>query len=69
MSTGRDTSLDRQMYMNYLVSRARAATVALQSRYTNKSLDSAYRDHWKAMIMEELVSLVFSLPPFCFYSA
>jgi hypothetical protein len=63
---GPDTSLDRQMYMNYLVSRARAATAALQSHYTNKSLHSAYRDHWMAKIMEELVSLVFSLPVFLF---
>ena len=67
MSMGPDTSLDRQMYMNYLVSRARAATAALQSHYTNKSLHSAYRDHWMAKIMEELVSLVFSLPVFLFW--
>ena len=59
MSTGPDTSLDHQMYMNYLVSRARAATVALQTSYTNKSLQAAYRDHWMAKIMEELVSLCF----------
>jgi hypothetical protein len=52
-----DANLQAQFYMNYLVSRARAAVLELQSRWKNQSLDSIYWDHWMGRMLGELVGL------------
>ena len=49
------SSLDAQFYMNYLVSRARAAVAGIQRRWDHRNLQALHRDLWMARMLKELV--------------